>query len=64
MYCLYQSKKTLFKELAIQCNSIAIMLSMSIATVYPCILSTANRGFVSFTNFQGPGDKPLSKTAN
>lgn len=40
------------------------MLSMSIATVYPYILSTANRGFVSITNFQGPGDKPLSKTAN
>ena len=40
------------------------MLSMSIATVYPYILSTANRGFVSFTNFQGPGDKPLGKTAN
>ena len=38
------------------------MSSMYIATVYPCILSIANGGFVSFVNFRGPGDKPLGKT--
>ena len=38
---------------------------MYIATVYPCILSIANGGLVSFVNFQGPGDKPLGgKTTN
>ena len=42
--------------------AIAIMLSMYIVTAYPWILSIANGDFVSFVNFQGPGDKPLSKT--
>ena len=37
------------------------MSSMYIAAVYPCILSIANGGFVSFVNFRGPGDKPLGK---
>ena len=40
------------------------MSSMVIATVYPCILKIANGGFVSFVNFQGPGDKPLGKATN
>ena len=40
------------------------MSSMYIVTVYPCILKIANGGIVSFVNFQGPGDKPLGKTAN
>ena len=40
------------------------MLSIHIATVYPCILSIVNGGFVSFVNFRGPGDKPLGKTRN
>ena len=35
---------------------------MYIATVYPYILSIANRGFVSFVNFRGHGEKPLAKT--
>ena len=40
------------------------MSSVYIATVYPCFLSIANGGFVSFVNFQGPCDKPLGKTEN
>ena len=40
------------------------MISMYIATVYPCILSIGNGGFVSFVNSQGPGDKPLGQTTN
>ena len=40
------------------------MVSMYIATVYPCIVSIVNGGFVSFVNFQEPGDKPLGKTTN
>ena len=37
------------------------MSSLYIATVY---LSITNGGFVSFVNFQGPGDKPLGKITN
>ena len=40
------------------------MSSRYTATVYPCILSIANRGFVSFVDFRGPGVKSLDKTTN
>ena len=40
------------------------MSSINIATVYPCILSIENGGFVNFVNFLGAGDKSLGKTTN
>ena len=40
------------------------MSSINIATVYPCILSIENGGFVNFVNFRGASDKSLGKTTN
>ena len=44
--------------------SIAIMLSVYIATLYPYILSIANGYFVNFVNFRRTDDKLIGKAIN